>query len=96
MGTCCRGLGVVLLHAGRGATTALATYAPAPISPCTILSLAGANGTVSARNFAFHACLGPVSRQQDVVRLCGINQLLVRCSLLRNSSVGAAAGQCDS
>lgn len=80
----------------QGSTTAIATRTPAPILPCTILSLAGANGTVSARNFAFHACLGPVSRQQDVVRLCGINQLLVRSSLLSNSSVGAAAGHCGS
>lgn len=34
------------------------------------------NGTSAARNFTFHACLSPASRQQDVLRLCGITQLL--------------------
>lgn len=34
------------------------------------------NGVAAARNFTFHACLGPASRQQDVLRLCGITQLL--------------------
>ena len=34
------------------------------------------SGTSAARSFAFHACLGPASRQADVLRLCGITQLL--------------------
>ena len=33
-------------------------------------------GPPATRPFTFHACLGPESRQQDVMRLCGIPQLL--------------------
>ena len=29
-----------------------------------------------ARSFAFHACLGPATRQADVLRVCGLTQLL--------------------
>lgn len=29
-----------------------------------------------SRNFAFHGCLGPGTKQTDVLRLCGISQLL--------------------
>ena len=30
----------------------------------------------AARSFAFHACLGPATRQADVLRVCGLTQLL--------------------
>lgn len=33
-------------------------------------------GAAVTRPFTFHACLGPESHQQDVMRLCGIPQLL--------------------
>ena len=31
---------------------------------------------LAARGFAFHACLGPAMRQADVLRVCGLTQLL--------------------
>jgi len=30
----------------------------------------------AVRSFAFHACLGPATRQADVLRQCGLSQLL--------------------
>ncbi|PRW61495.1 kinesin motor catalytic domain [Chlorella sorokiniana] len=47
------------------------------------------------RNFTFHACLGPTSRQQDVLRLCGITQLL-DASLDGYNSTVLAYGQTGS
>jgi hypothetical protein len=29
-----------------------------------------------SRSFTFHACLSPATKQTDVLRLCGISQLL--------------------
>ena len=36
----------------------------------------GAKGTVMTRNFTFHGCLTPNSKQSDVLKICGITQLL--------------------
>ena len=39
--------------------------------------LPGPKGTPpAARSFAFHACLGPATKQADVLRVCGLTQLL--------------------
>ena len=39
--------------------------------------LPGPKGTPPAmRSFAFHACLGPATKQADVLRVCGLTQLL--------------------
>ena len=39
--------------------------------------MAGGKGpTNPLRRFAFHGCLGPATRQADVLRACGITQLL--------------------
>ena len=39
--------------------------------------LPGPKGTLPAvRSFAFHACLGPATKQADVLRVCGMTQLL--------------------
>lgn len=36
----------------------------------------GAKGSVMTRNFTFHGCLAPNSKQSDVLKICGITQLL--------------------
>lgn len=36
----------------------------------------GPKGTVMTRNFTFHGCLTPSSKQADVLKICGITQLL--------------------
>jgi hypothetical protein len=36
----------------------------------------GPAGATMQRDFSFHACLGPEVGQEEVLRLCGINQLL--------------------
>jgi hypothetical protein len=41
-----------------------------------LVSLPGAHGLSTERAFAFHACLGPGAAQGDVIRQCGIHQLL--------------------
>lgn len=33
-------------------------------------------GPPVARDFSFHGCLGPAARQGDVMRMCGITQLI--------------------
>lgn len=40
------------------------------------LLLPGPKGTVMTRNFTFHGCLTPSSKQADVLKICGITQLL--------------------
>lgn len=35
-----------------------------------------AKGSPVTRGFSFHGCLGPTARQDDVMRMCGITQLL--------------------
>lgn len=36
----------------------------------------GPKGSVMTRNFTFHGCLAPNSKQSDVLKICGITQLL--------------------
>ncbi|KAA6418107.1 MAG: Kif12 type kinesin [Trebouxia sp. A1-2] len=36
----------------------------------------GLKGSVMTRNFTFHGCLAPTSKQSDVLKICGITQLL--------------------
>jgi hypothetical protein len=36
----------------------------------------GPGGATMQRDFQFHACLGPDTCQQEVMQLCGIQQLL--------------------
>ena len=36
----------------------------------------GPKGSVLTRNFTFHGCLTPSSKQADVLKICGITQLL--------------------
>lgn len=36
----------------------------------------GPKGSVMTRNFTFHGCLTPSSKQADVLKICGITQLL--------------------
>lgn len=40
------------------------------------MTLPGQNGLQTARSFGFHACLGPDATQEDVIKMCGIPQLL--------------------
>lgn len=40
------------------------------------VSATGPKGALMTRGFTFHGCLGPPSRQQDVLKMCGITQLL--------------------
>jgi hypothetical protein len=39
------------------------------------LFMSGKDGVMTARPFTFHGCLGPESRQQDVMKMCGIAQV---------------------
>ena len=36
----------------------------------------GPKGSLMTRQFTFHGCLAPSSRQSDVLKICGITQLL--------------------
>lgn len=43
---------------------------------CTQVLVPGPKGSVMTRNFTFHGCLTPSSKQADVLKICGITQLL--------------------
>lgn len=43
---------------------------------CMQVLAPGPKGSVMTRNFTFHGCLAPNSKQSDVLKICGITQLL--------------------
>ena len=57
------------------ALSALPQHLHTGLPPLQVM-VPGPKGSLMTRQFTFHGCLAPASRQSDVLKICGITQLL--------------------
>lgn len=68
---------MIMLTLVHGDTAICVSYDSSHIFGVCLKVLApGPKGSVMTRNFTFHGCLAPNSKQSDVLKICGITQLL--------------------
>jgi len=64
------------IHACLATTPKAVPYTLADLRLALQVIVPGPKGSVMTRNFTFHGCLAPNSKQSDVLKICGITQLL--------------------
>jgi hypothetical protein len=64
------------IHACLATQPEAVPYTLADLQLAMQVIVPGPKGSVMTRNFTFHGCLAPNSKQSDVLKICGITQLL--------------------